>query len=56
MPLTEPNAVRETNALHDTAQRLKLGLFGTNASGGIVMTDAPTGYELSWPHTSSVAR
>lgn len=37
-------------------QRMKLGLFGSNVSGGLCMTDAPTTYEVTWEHTKSIAQ
>lgn len=37
-------------------QKMKLGLFGSNCSGGLCMTDAETGYEITWPHTRSIAQ
>lgn len=37
-------------------QKLKLGLFGTNCSGGLTMTTAPTTYEATWEHTLQVAQ
>jgi dimethylsulfone monooxygenase len=37
-------------------QPLKLGLFGINCSGGLTMTEAETSYEVTWEHTSKIAR
>jgi alkanesulfonate monooxygenase SsuD/methylene tetrahydromethanopterin reductase-like flavin-dependent oxidoreductase (luciferase family) len=37
-------------------QKMKLGLFGSNCSGGLCMTDAPTTYEITWEHTRSIAQ
>ncbi|GLZ53960.1 LLM class flavin-dependent oxidoreductase [Actinomycetospora sp. NBRC 106378] len=37
-------------------QKMKLGLFGSNCSGGLCMTDAPTTYEITWEHTKSIAQ
>jgi dimethylsulfone monooxygenase len=37
-------------------QKLKLGLFGTNCSYGLTMTQAPTTYEPTWEHTVKVAQ
>jgi dimethylsulfone monooxygenase len=37
-------------------QKLKLGLFGTNCSGGLTMTSAETTYEATWEHTLKVAQ
>ena len=38
------------------ANRMKLGLFGTNCSQGSMMTGAPSGYEVTWAHTRKVAQ
>ena len=38
------------------ANRMKLGLFGTNCSQGSMMTSAPSGYEVTWEHTRKVAQ
>ncbi len=37
-------------------QKLKLGLFGTNCSQGLTMTEAPTTYSPTWEHTLKVAQ
>jgi dimethylsulfone monooxygenase len=37
-------------------QKLKLGLFGTNCSQGLTMTEAPTTYVPTWEHTLKVAQ
>jgi dimethylsulfone monooxygenase len=37
-------------------QKLKLGLFGTNCSYGLTMTQAPTTYRPTWDHTVAVAK
>jgi dimethylsulfone monooxygenase len=42
--------------LFDPRQKLKLGLFSFNVSGGMMATTVPTGYELSWEHTRAIAR
>ncbi|SFO52105.1 Flavin-dependent oxidoreductase, luciferase family (includes alkanesulfonate monooxygenase SsuD and methylene tetrahydromethanopterin reductase) [Pseudonocardia ammonioxydans] len=46
---------RTTNAMF-AEQPLKLGLFGTNCSYGLTMSEAATGYELTWPHTLEIAQ
>ena len=46
---------RETNPLLGD-QPMKLGLFGTNCSYGLIMSHAPSNYEVSWEHTRSIAR
>jgi alkanesulfonate monooxygenase SsuD/methylene tetrahydromethanopterin reductase-like flavin-dependent oxidoreductase (luciferase family) len=48
MPRTAP--------LFDPRQKLKLGLFSFNVSGGMMATSVPTGFELTWPHTRAIAR
>lgn len=42
--------------LFDPRQKLKLGLFSFNVSGGMMATTVPTTYELSWRHTRDIAR
>jgi hypothetical protein len=42
---------RKALPLFDDAQKLKLGLFGFNVSGGMTAAPAPTTYEVSWEHT-----
>ena len=42
--------------LFDPGQKLKLGLFSFNVSGGMMATTVPSTYELSWPHTRDIAR
>ncbi|MEJ8278112.1 LLM class flavin-dependent oxidoreductase [Pseudonocardia spirodelae] len=37
-------------------QKMKLGLFGSNCSGGLCMTEAETSYEITWEHTRSIAQ
>ncbi|RZT85004.1 alkanesulfonate monooxygenase SsuD/methylene tetrahydromethanopterin reductase-like flavin-dependent oxidoreductase (luciferase family) [Pseudonocardia sediminis] len=37
-------------------QKMKLGLFGSNCSGGLCMTEAETTYEITWDHTKSIAQ
>jgi len=46
---------RETNPLLND-QPMKLGLFGTNCSYGLIMSHAPSSYETSWEHTKSIAQ
>jgi dimethylsulfone monooxygenase len=46
---------RMTNPLLND-QPMKLGLFGTNCSYGLIMSHAPSGYEVTWEHTTSIAR
>ncbi|HEY0278315.1 MAG TPA: LLM class flavin-dependent oxidoreductase [Solirubrobacterales bacterium] len=49
-------AWREANVPLYNEQKLKLGLFGTNCSYGLTMTEAETSYEVTWPHTIEIAR
>ncbi|WP_123026587.1 LLM class flavin-dependent oxidoreductase [Mycolicibacterium stellerae] len=61
---TEPRPVEETVPLVDRRetnpmfndQKMKLGLFGTNCSYGLIMSHAPTTYEVSWKHTVEIAQ
>ena len=46
---------RETNALLND-QPMKLGLFGINCSGGLIMSHAPSSFEITWEHQKSIAR
>lgn len=43
-------------ALTDDRHAFKLGLFGTNCSGGIIMSAAGTGFDLDWAGTTAIAR
>jgi alkanesulfonate monooxygenase SsuD/methylene tetrahydromethanopterin reductase-like flavin-dependent oxidoreductase (luciferase family) len=61
---TDPRPDRETKPVQDRRetnpllndQPMKLGLFGTNCSYGLIMSNAPSSYEVSWEHTTSIAR
>jgi FMNH2-dependent dimethyl sulfone monooxygenase len=46
---------RRTLPLFDESQKLKLGLFSFNVSGGMMATTTPTSYEVSWQHTRQIA-
>jgi alkanesulfonate monooxygenase SsuD/methylene tetrahydromethanopterin reductase-like flavin-dependent oxidoreductase (luciferase family) len=46
---------RRTLPLFDESQKLKLGLFSFNVSGGMMATTTPTSYEVSWQHTKQIA-
>src|SRR5262245_52075095 len=46
---------RRTLPIFDDTQKLKLGLFSFNVSGGMMATTAPTSYEVSWAHTKAIA-
>jgi FMNH2-dependent dimethyl sulfone monooxygenase len=61
---TAPRPVEETEPLRDSREtnpmfndnKMKLGLFGTNCSYGLVMSHAPSTYEVSWAHTKEIAQ
>jgi FMNH2-dependent dimethyl sulfone monooxygenase len=61
---TDPRPAAETAPLVDRAQtnplfgdqKMKLGLFGTNCSYGLIMSHAPTTYEATWAHTKEIAQ
>ena len=61
---TAPRPVEETEPVRDSRetnpmfndQKMKLGLFGTNCSYGLVMSHAPSTYEVTWEHTREIAR
>ena len=58
-PLTQELALAAYRAEHVplfNEQPLKFGIFSANASGNIFMTKAPTSYEISWDHTTQIAR
>ena len=47
---------RSALPLFDERQKLKLGLFSFNVSGGMMATSVPTSYELTWAHTRKIAQ
>ncbi len=61
---TDPRPAAETGPLVDRQQtnplfndqKMKLGLFGTNCSYGLIMSHAPTTYEATWKHTLEIAQ
>ena len=53
---TETPTGVEHGDLRDSPSALKLGVFSFNASGGLNITTQPRKYEVSWEHTSSIAR
>jgi FMNH2-dependent dimethyl sulfone monooxygenase len=53
---TEAQEYRRQHVPLYNEQKLKLGLFGTNCSQGLTMTNAPTTYEATWEHTLKVAQ
>jgi alkanesulfonate monooxygenase SsuD/methylene tetrahydromethanopterin reductase-like flavin-dependent oxidoreductase (luciferase family) len=50
----------KTKSLHETPlfndQKLKLGIFSSNCSGGVIMSDAPTGFRVTWDQQLEIAR
>src|SRR5712692_10394306 len=50
-----PETRRDTNPLFN-GNRMKLGVFGANVSGGCAMTMAEGRLETSWPTTSAIVR
>jgi FMNH2-dependent dimethyl sulfone monooxygenase len=61
---TDPRPKSESQPLADRGltnplfndQKMKLGLFGTNCSYGLIMSHAPTTYEVTWGHTVEIAQ
>ena len=49
-------AYRRQNVPLYNGNRMKLGVFGTNVSGGGTMTKAPTSFEPTYEHNLSIAR
>lgn len=37
-------------------QKMKLGIFGSNCSYGLMASNAPSSYEVSWDHTVKIAQ
>src|SRR6476619_1966495 len=68
MPLdlnpTTPRPENETKPLGDRRttnpmfndQKMKLGLFGTNCSYGLIMSHIDSSYKVTWDHTREIAR
>ncbi len=50
----------KTKSLYDTPlfndQKLKLGIFSANCSGGVIMSDAETGFRVTWEQQLEIAR
>ena len=50
----------KTKSLYDTPlfndQKLKLGIFSANCSGGVIMSDAETGFRVTWDQQLEIAR
>jgi len=53
---TKPLVDRRTTNPMFNDQKMKLGLFGTNCSYGLIMSHAPTTYEATWAHTREIAQ
>ena len=49
------STAEQTNPMFND-QKMKLGLFGTNCSYGLIMSHAPTTYEVTWAHTKEIAQ
>ena len=46
---------RKTNPMFND-QKMKLGLFGTNCSYGLIMSHIPSSYTVTWEHTKEIAK
>ncbi|SDF89034.1 LLM class flavin-dependent oxidoreductase [Klenkia brasiliensis] len=53
---TQPRADRTTTNPLFNDQGMKLGLFGTNCSYGLIMSHAASSYEITWEHTKAIAQ
>ncbi|MCO7219064.1 LLM class flavin-dependent oxidoreductase [Klenkia sp. PcliD-1-E] len=53
---TQPHADRTTTNPLFNDQGMKLGLFGTNCSYGLIMSHAASSYEITWEHTKAIAQ
>jgi alkanesulfonate monooxygenase SsuD/methylene tetrahydromethanopterin reductase-like flavin-dependent oxidoreductase (luciferase family) len=53
---SERDEFRRENSPLFNDQVLKLGVFASNVSNGMMATKVPTGYEVSWAHTKQIAR
>ncbi|GEL23734.1 luciferase [Pseudonocardia sulfidoxydans NBRC 16205] len=52
--LGKTRPTRESRMFND--QKMKLGIFSANCSGGIVMSDAPSGFRVTWDQQLDIAR
>jgi len=52
--LGQTKDLRENPVFND--QKLKLGIFSSNCSGGVIMSDAPTGFRVTWDQQLEIAR
>jgi alkanesulfonate monooxygenase SsuD/methylene tetrahydromethanopterin reductase-like flavin-dependent oxidoreductase (luciferase family) len=53
---TQPLADRTTTNPMFNDQKMKLGLFGTNCSYGLIMSHIDSTYKVTWEHTREIAR
>ena len=47
-------SVRENPVFND--QKMKLGIFSANCSGGVIMSHEPTGFRVTWDQQLEIAR
>jgi FMNH2-dependent dimethyl sulfone monooxygenase len=52
--LGHDKSVKENPVFND--QKLKLGIFAANCSGGVVMSHEPTGFRVTWDQQLEIAR
>lgn len=52
--LGKTKSLRDSPLFND--QKLKLGIFSSNCSGGVIMSDAPTGFRVTWDQQLEIAR
>ncbi|MEU6375418.1 LLM class flavin-dependent oxidoreductase [Streptomyces sp. NPDC046909] len=52
--LGKTKSIRENPLFND--QKFKLGVFSANCSGGLIMSDAPTGFRVTWDQQLEIAR
>ena len=55
MTIKTKDSRKNTNPLFNT-NKLKLGTFGTNVSGGCAITKAEGALEINWPNVSNISR
>lgn len=56
MSVSPETATSTVSALRDSTNKLKLGVFAFNCSGGLNISELPRKYHVSWEHTSAIAR
>lgn len=52
--LGKTKSVKENPVFND--QKLKLGVFSSNCSGGVIMSHEPTGFRVTWDQQLEIAR